>query len=183
MSPFRRHPFHHLVVVGVVALALSSMLGCATYGPPKLAPGASVADATTALGPPTGNYALPAGGKRLEFARGPFGKHTYMLDFDSQGRMLGWAQVLTEARFNAVRAGTPKDEVLLALGRPSEQSRIALQRQTVWSYRFEDHFCRWFQVGIDDAGRVTDTGYFPDPLCDPKDRGDLVFGRDHGRRG
>ncbi|KNZ30749.1 MAG: hypothetical protein AD742_20675 [Methylibium sp. NZG] len=155
-------------------LALCVLSACATYGPPKLAPGASVADATRALGAPTGEYALPAGAKRLEFARGPFGKHTYMLDFDAQQRLLGWTQVLTEARFNAVRAGTPKGDVLLALGRPSETSRIALQRQTVWSYRFEDHFCRWFQVGIDEAGRVTDTGYFPDPMCEPKDPGDLV---------
>ncbi len=168
MSLFRHHPGHHPVVVGAVALVLSSMLGCATYGPPKLAPGASVADATTALGQPTGDYALPAGAKRLEFARGPFGKHTYMLDFDSQGRLTGWAQVLTEARFNAVRAGQPKDEVLLALGHPSEQSRLGLQHQTVWSYRYETHFCQWFQIGIDAAGRVADSGYAPDPVCDDK---------------
>ena len=162
------------VTLVAAAVALCATVGCATYGPPRLAAGASVADATRALGPPTGEYPLPAGAKRLEFARGPFGKHTYMLDFDAQGRMLGWAQVLTEARFNAVRAGTSQAEVLLALGRPSERSRIALQRQTVWSYRFEDHFCRWFQVGIDEAGRVTDTGYYPDPLCERKDPTDLI---------
>lgn len=168
MSLFRHHP----AVVGAVALALSSMLGCATYGPPKLAPGASVADANAALGQPTGNYALPAGAKRLEFARGPFGKHTYMLDFDAQGRLTSWAQVLTEARFNAVLAGSPESDVLLALGRPSERSRLALQRRTLLSYRYESFFCQWFQVGIDDTGRVVDTGYGPDPLCEVKDNAD-----------
>jgi hypothetical protein len=150
------------------AFALVSMLGCATYGPPALAPGASVADATRALGPSTGDYALPSGGKRLEFARGPFGKHTYMVDFDAQGRMTGWAQVLTEARFNAVLAGVPQSDVLLALGRPSERARLGLQKRTLWSYRYETVFCQWFQVGIDDAGRVVDTGYGPDPLCEDK---------------
>jgi hypothetical protein len=156
------------------ACALSAVLGlaCTTYGPPSLSAGASVADATRALGTPTGEYALPWGAKRLEFARGPLGKHTYMLDFDAQGRMLNWAQVLTEARFNAVLKGTPKDEVLLALGRPSEQSMLSWQRQTVWSYRFETLFCRWFQVGIDEAGRVADTGYYPDPMCEAKDKAD-----------
>lgn len=168
MSLFRRQP----LAAGTVVLALSAMLGCATYGPPQLAPGASVADATTALGRPTGDYALPAGGKRLEFARGPFGKHTYMLDFDAQGRLTGWNQVLTEARFNAVRAGSPESEVLLALGRPSERSRLALQRRTLLSYRYEGPFCQWFQVGIDEAGRVVDTGYGPDPLCEVKDNAD-----------
>jgi hypothetical protein len=157
-------------LVGIaMGMVLAAGLGCATYGPPNLPVGASVDDATRALGKPTGDYALPAGAKRLEFARGPFGKHTYMLDFDAQGKMLGWAQVLTEARFNAVRAGTPKDDLLLALGHPSEQSKLALQRHTVWSYRYETLFCQWFQVGIDEAGRVTDTGYFPDPLCEAKD--------------
>ncbi len=157
------------IASGVAALAFVSMFGCATYGPPKLGPGASVADATRALGQPTGDYALPAGARRLEFARGPFGKHTYMMDFDAQGRMLGWVQVLTEARFNAVRAGSPKDEVLMALGRPSERSRLGLQRQTVWSYRYETLFCQWFQIGIDEAGRVVDTAYAPDPMCEAKD--------------
>jgi hypothetical protein len=157
-------------LAGAGAVAL--LLGCATYGPPSLQPGASVEDANRALGKPTGEYALPAGGKRLEFARGPFGKHTYMLDFDAQGRMQRWEQVLTEARFNAVLAGMPNDEVLLALGHPSEQSTLSWQRQTVWSYRFETLFCRWFQIGIDVNGRVADTGYAPDPLCEAKDSPD-----------
>ena len=160
--------------LGLAACAVAAFAGCATYGPPSLSAGASVADATRALGAATGEYTLPAGGKRLEFARGPLGKHTYMLDFDAQGRLLRWDQVLTEARFNAVRAGTPKDEVLLALGRPSEQSRLGWQRQAVWSYRFETLFCRWFQVGIDESGRVADTGYSPDPLCEAKERVDRL---------
>jgi hypothetical protein len=163
---------HKTLAFGAAALAMAAMLGCATYGPPKLAPGASVADATAALGKPTGDYALPAGAKRLEFARGPFGKHTYMLDFDAQGRLTRWEQVLTEARFNAVLAGAPQSDVLLALGRPSERSQLGLQRRTLWSYRYEGPFCQWFQVGIDEAGRVVDTGYGPDPLCEAKDNAD-----------
>ena len=168
--------FHCTQPIALAGLALlaSLTLGCATYGPPSLPAGASVADATRALGAPTGQYPLSDGARRLEFARGPFGKHTYMLDFDAQGRLSGWAQVLTETRFNTIVAGMPKDQVLLAIGRPSEQSRLGWQRQTVWSYRFEDHFCRWFQVGIDEAGRVVDTGYAPDPVCEPKDPTDLI---------
>ncbi len=158
--------------VGALVLTACLGLGCTTYGPPSLTAGASVTDATRALGAATGEYALPGGATRLEFARGPYGKHTYMLDFDAQGRLLNWAQVLTEARFNAVLKGRPKEEVLLALGRPSEQSRLSWQRQTVWSYRFETVFCRWFQVGIDETGRVADTGYAPDPMCESKDNAD-----------
>jgi hypothetical protein len=37
---------------------------------------------------PTGEYPLPGGGTRLEFARGAHGKQTYMLDFDAAGSLV-----------------------------------------------------------------------------------------------
>ena len=149
------------------------LAGCTAYGPSRLAPGTLLADASRAMGPSTGDYVLPDGGRRLEFARGPMGRHTYMLDFDAQGRMTGWQQVLTEMRFNAVRVGTPSEDLLKTIGHPSERSVVGLQWQTVWSYRYESLFCQWFQVGLDAQGRVTDTGYHPDPLCDELNRSDL----------
>ena len=151
-----------------IALALSGLLaaGCASFRPPSLVPGTSASEARHALGPPTGEYALPAAGTRLEYARGPYGKHTWMLDFDAQGSLTQTTQVLTEARFNQVLVGMSQDQLLMSLGHPSERSLLALQRQTVWSYRYEGPFCQWFQVGIDERGRVADTGYYPDPLCD-----------------
>ena len=56
---------------------------------------------------PTGSYTLSSAAKRLEFARGPYGKHTYMLDFDSSDRLVTWQQVLDESHFNGVRSGCP----------------------------------------------------------------------------
>jgi hypothetical protein len=148
------------------------LMGCATsYGPQAIAPGASLGEVTAALGPPTGRHAQSAG-ERIEYARGPFGKHTYMLDFDPQGRLLRWQQVLTEARFEEIRAGMNRDEVLMALGRPAETRPLALQQRTLWSYRYDGPFCTWFQVGIDRQGRVVDTGYGPDPLCEDFNFGD-----------
>ena len=148
------------------ALALALLAGCAgRYGPQSLQAGATQADIATALGPPTGRYAV-TGGERLEYARGPYGTHTFMLDLDAQGRLTGWQQVLTEAHFNGIRNGMTRDEVLMTLGHPSDARRIALQRRTLWSYRYETPFCQWFQVGLDPSGRVVDTGYGPDPRCD-----------------
>jgi outer membrane protein assembly factor BamE (lipoprotein component of BamABCDE complex) len=152
--------------LGVVIVVLAALGGCATrYSPQSLSPGATLPEITGALGPPTGRYSRD-GGERLEYARGPYGKHTYMLDLDPQGRLVRWAQVLTEPQFNAIRAGMTSDEVRQALGRPSEMQRIAHQRRTVWSYRYDTPFCKWFQVGVDRQDRVVDTGYGPDPLCD-----------------
>jgi hypothetical protein len=150
----------------VSALALAALAGCAgTYGPQALPTGASLSDVTTALGPPTGRYPRP-GGERVEYARGPYGKHTYMLDFDAQGRLTGWEQVLTEEKFDALRAGATRDEVLFTLGHPSDRRALALQNRALWSYRYDGPFCKWFQVGLDTTGKVVDTGYGPDPLCE-----------------
>jgi hypothetical protein len=148
------------------ALASATLLGCAShYGASALKTGATVSEVTAALGTPTGRYSKD-GGERIEYAKGPYGKHTYMLDFDSQGRLVKWEQVLTENRFDAVQRGVTRDDVLYAIGHPSEQKALPVQGRTLWSYRYDAPFCKWFQVGLDAGGKVVDTGYGPDPLCD-----------------
>ena len=155
---------------GLLALPALLLSGCASYGPQRLPAGASVAEVAAAMGPPTGRYARP-GGERIEYARGPFGKHTYMLDFDTQGRMITWQQVLTEPTFDALRVGSSRDQVLQTIGHPSEATRVALRDGALWSYRYEGPFCKWFQVSLDPAGQVVETGYGPDPMCNDNDPG------------
>jgi hypothetical protein len=148
------------------AIALFALGGCAsTYSPQSLRTGASVDEVTRTLGPPTARYAH-AGGERVEYARGPYGRHTYMLDFDAQGRLAGWKQVLAEPVFDEIRVGMTRDELLAAIGHPSDTRQLGLQKRTLWSYRYETPFCKWFQVGIDRQDKVVDTGYGPDPMCD-----------------
>ncbi len=148
--------------VGVLLLA-----GCAGYAPGPLASGATEAEVVARMGAPTGDHVGPDGQRRLEFARGPYGRHTYMVDLDGQGRMRSWEQVLTETRFNAVPVGASRAEVLYGLGRPSEVISIPRRNELVWSYRYESPFCQWFQVSLDrTSGQVTSTGYGVDPLCD-----------------
>jgi hypothetical protein len=145
---------------------IAALAGCASYGPQSLRTGASVADVTAAMGSPTGRYARPGGGERFEYARGPYGKHTYMLDFDTQGRLTEWQQVLTEPRFDDIRVGMTRDDILMTLGHPADSRPLSFQHRTLWSYRYEGPFCKWFQVGLDRGDRVVDTGYGPDPLCE-----------------
>jgi hypothetical protein len=151
-----------------VPVLLACLLSaCSSYGPQSLSPGTTIDATTRAMGAATAEAALPDGGRRLEYARGPFGKHTYMLDFDAQGQLLRWEQVLTETRFNTIRAGMDSAEVLAQIGHASEQYVVGWSvKQTVWAYRYETPFCQWFQVGIDPQGKVVDTAYGPDPLCD-----------------
>ncbi|MEW6703248.1 MAG: hypothetical protein AB1430_00160 [Pseudomonadota bacterium] len=157
----------------LVAALLVATLGsaCSGYMPRELRSGQTEADAVRELGPPTGRHALPGGMQRLEFARGPYGKHTYMVDLDAQGRVIGWQQVLTEDHFNQVRAGETREALLRRLGRPSEVRAGDWQGGQVWSYRYETlmGLCQWFQVSLDDHGVVTSTGYGIDPRCDHND--------------
>ena len=175
-------------VAGAVLLASSAawLVGCVAYSPRNLPAGASVADVIAAMGAPTGEWSAAVGGdtdtdtgtgapraaaaaRHLEFAHGPYGKHTYLVDFDAQGRMLTWHQALTDANFYAVKVGESQDAVRRRLGRPSTTFTIPRQQIAVWNYRYETPFCQWFQVSISTApvtlGRVTEVGFGPDPIC------------------
>ena len=120
------------------------------------------------MGPPMARYATPAGGERLEFWRGPYGRHTFMVEFDAQDRMLGWEQVLIEVNFYALRYGMTKDEVLYRIGHPSETQFLTWQQQQLWSYRYVSPFCVWFQVNLDTQDRVVGLGNNNDPICTVK---------------
>lgn len=154
----------------LAALAALQLVACAGYGPDGLLPGATPADAQRLMGAPTGEYRLPDGSRRIEYARGPAGKHTFMLDFNAQGRLVSSDQVLTERHFAQIEAGQTRDDVLRQLGRPSHVQWIGYQRRHLWSYRYDAVFCQWFQVGLDTQGRVVDAGYGPDPACEVNDR-------------
>ena len=154
----------------LVSSASTALLAaCAGYSPGNIPNGASEADLRARMGEPTGRYALPNGGAQIEYARGPMGKHTYMVNVDAAGRVRGWEQVLTEPRFEAIAIAEPRDEVRQQLGRPS-QTRVGWRGVgEVWSYRYESYFCRWFQVWLVD-GRVREAAYATDPECDDRRR-------------
>ena len=145
--------------------------GCAaSYGPAALRPGDSVDAAVRQLGEPTGRYARADGGSRLEFARGPLGRHTYMLDFDGQQMLVKWQQVLDDAHFAAIQPGMSAQELLSELGHPSQTWDVRYHGQTVWSYRYANNDCLWFSVGVSPAGRVEDTGFGNDPRCQRREK-------------
>ena len=156
----------------VLTGALSTLsAGCVNMSSPaRLAPGASAEAIRAQLGEPTGRYPLAGAAQRLEYARGPYGRETWMLDVDAQGRLVKATQVLVEANFATITAGMTRDEVLRTIGRPGNVGHVGWQKQTVWNYRYASPFCQWFQVGLGQDGIVQDTGYGPDPVCDDVDK-------------
>jgi hypothetical protein len=147
------------------SLVLAGLFGCAAYGPGDLRVGASEAELTQAMGPPTGRYVMPDGSTRLEFARGPAGRHTWMVDLDAAGRVARWDQVLNELNFMTILPGQTRDEVLRNIGRPGERVGMRGDGQ-IWSWRYPTNDCLWYQISLNAQGIVTSAGIGPDPRCD-----------------
>jgi hypothetical protein len=143
-------------LVSTICLVAAIVLaGCAS-SPEGLKPGASAEDIRAQMGTPAATYALPGGGKRLEF-RGS-GPRTFMLDVDASGRLVQWVQVLNETNFRNIVPGMSAEQVLMTLGRPDDQSRIGRQGTEVWSYHFQNTQCLWFQVPFGPDGRTSGPG-------------------------
>ncbi|MEO8057963.1 MAG: hypothetical protein ABI671_06530 [Burkholderiales bacterium] len=153
------------VARGMLVLA-AALAGCAALAPASAPLGTPIAEVRRGSFGPTGEYPLPGGGTRLEFAQGSFGKQTWMMDFDAQGKLVSKEQVLTEANFARIVPGMPGSEVLMRLGRPAHVFSVPRQKIQVWNYRFFGGDCVWFQVSVSNAGPVTEAGIGMDPACD-----------------
>jgi hypothetical protein len=152
----------------VLAAALLALGGCAGPGITPLKSGLTEPEVRSLWGAPTGRYALPAG-TRLEYATGPAGVETWMVDLDPSGRATTWQQVLTPRHLESVQGRLPgmtQDELLRTLGRASEVRSGGRQGGQVWSWRHDSPFCLWFQASLGDDGRVRDAAFAPDPQCD-----------------
>ncbi len=151
------------------ALMVGGIGGCAGYSPIGLQPGQSEAQVVQQMGTPTGRYTLPEGGTRLEFARGPAGRETYMVDFDAAGRMVDWEQVMDLSYLTRVTPGLSTEDVLLRVGHPVSTQKFPRQQLVVWNYRYPTNDCLWFQISIGDDGKVISGGQGTDPRCDAGD--------------
>jgi hypothetical protein len=165
--------FHHrslggaASVLGLALAGLAGLAGCAGYGPPPGVVGQPLATVEQAMGPATGRYTLPDGRERIEFARGPFGRHTWMLDLDAQGRVARSEQVLSEATFATIRDGDSMASVLQRIGRPGDKRSGGWQRGEVWNWRYDTNDCLWFELSVVD-GVVRSPAIVLDPRCDTR---------------
>ncbi len=143
----------------------SSSLGSAVSLAPKLQVGMAEAEVLQRMGSPTSRYNLPDGQSRLEFAKGPYGVVTYMVDLDASGRLTVWNQVLDSIYFAKVKKGMDRDAVLLLVGRPGTRQTEAQGREA-WYWRFAGYECPRYAITFDSRGRVLGPPeVLPDPAC------------------
>jgi len=145
-------------------MCLSLLSACSGYAPPANVTGLTQDQLVAQMGAPD-KVRQTATGTRLEFPRGPMGHHTWFVDVAPDGQVLKSEQVLTEANFDRITPGLSQDEVSQTLGRPSHIQGLARSRGEVWSYRYENQFCQWFQVEISKEQLVRSTGYGQPPEC------------------
>ena len=149
----------------LAALCGLAVAGCASYGPGDLGPGRTEGEVRARMGEPTERAALPGGGVRLDYGRGPYGHHTWRVVVDASGRVVSVSQLLTERNFDGVTPGDTVEAVRDRIGPPSERRTGWRGVGEVWSWRLDSPMCRWFQVWFV-VGRVRETSYDADPMCD-----------------
>ena len=145
----------------ILCLLLSA---CSGYAPPDAVIGMSRDELIARTGQPEMERHLDEG-VRLEFPRGPYGRQTWFIYFDSSGRVSRAEQVLTEQNFGRINPGMAQDEVRLLLGRPGEVQMLGRARGIVWNYRYENNSCLWFQVELSLEQQVRSAGYGEPPEC------------------
>lgn len=155
-----------------IYLLLVTLQACTTYSPSSEMIGMSISDVVDAMGKPDRAIQI-ADGTRLEFPRGPKGKHTYFVNFDDHGKFISWKQVLTEERFKLIQPGMPEEEVMNLIGSGKERFGLARNRGYVWSYRYQTPLCQWFQIEFTAEKTVRSIGYGLPPECRPRIIGGL----------
>jgi hypothetical protein len=169
LSPMR--PALCRTTLPALLAALLPLLLLAACAAPPPAPGATADAVKRDWGAPTGTHPLPEGGTRLEYATGPYGRTTWMIDLDATGRVQRARQVLSPASLFALPVGTLNRSALRReLGPPGEVRGVHGGGET-WYWRFETNDCLWLAASISPQGLFTGGAVMPDPACDAKSDG------------
>lgn len=161
--PQLREPAFHGRYLLLGAL-IAWLAACAT--PASFAPGATEAQLQAKLGAADRVYALPDGGRRLEYARGAFEQFVWMVDMDASGRVVAINQVRTFENFGRLRPGVDDQEsVLRELGKPWKVEHYTLSGLTGWLYPYREAgvFDSVMTVMFDGAGVFRRAENGPDP--------------------
>jgi len=148
-----------------IIATIAALSGCATYAPSAAMVGLSRQQVIERLGPPEPAPENLAIASRLDFPRGPYGKHTYSAEFDDEGRAVRFRQLLREENFAKIKPGMEQREVIELIGIAKDTFGLARNRGYVWNYRYITPFCQWFQIEFTMEHVVRSAGYGKPPEC------------------
>lgn len=139
-------------------LSIFLLASCAGYAPHEQLAGQDRTALIAALGQPE-RETMTANGKKLHFVRGPGGWDTYFVYLDNADRVVRWEQVLTEERFDTIRAGMTQEQVIDEIGVSRITNGLGRNRGYVWHYRYKTTQCRSFVIEFTPEGVVRSAGY------------------------
>ena len=157
-------------LIGCLSLTLAA---CAALFAP-IVPGTSAeADVIAKFGAPDATRALANGGKVLEYPREPEGMQNWRVTLAPEGTVLSVEQLVDEPTFAKIQPGMTRDQVLMELGRPTEQKSYALLNEDVASWRYMEFGNRvmFFNAHFDPSGRLKYASRSPDPAANNRSSG------------
>lgn len=142
------------------------IVGCAPYGPTTLKVGSTEREVLRVMGEPNQIYQI-AQGKRLEYARGPWGQETFMVDLDLKNEVRQIEQVLTKEKFQTIKIGqTTQTEVARTFGHPAEIGKV-FNGDITWTYRYREVvWNQMYHIYFNAQGIVTRAHSGPDEWLD-----------------
>ena len=150
-------------------LCLPMLNACSSYSPDDVPFGMSRNELVAHLGQPDRERQMDAG-SRLEYKRGAISTQTWFIYVDATGKVIRTDQVLTPLNFSRVDVGMTQEAVLLLLGKPSDVRTIGQEGGALWSYRYQNSSCNWFQVELSAQQQVRSAGYRTLPECNSSNR-------------
>jgi hypothetical protein len=151
---------------GLALLATVLLLGCAIPHPGQLTKGMTESEVVARMGAPTARYDLGDREARLEFAQGPAGRETWMVDLDASGRTTRTMQVLDPWYFAQITDAMDRDALLRILGRPGWVRGARLQ-QELWFWRYPNNDCLVAVATLNAQHKVFGgVSMMPDPDCE-----------------
>lgn len=150
----------------IMAMAGALLIcGCTAYAPNQNYVGLARDETIRALGMPNPMPVELQTAQRLDFPRGPFGKHTYSVYFDERGKATGFRQLLTEENFEKIVPAMDAAQVIELVGVSKDTFELGRDRGYVWNYRYDTPLCRWFQIEFSLENKVRSAGFSKPPEC------------------
>jgi hypothetical protein len=143
--------------LGLTILALLG--GCASYSGGGLKPGvATETEVRAVMGEPAAMWETPVG-SAWAYPRGPLGVETFLVRFDTDGKLALIEQVLDEEHFAQIKADMTQDDVLHVIGPPFQIMTFPNMNEVTWDYRFRDlwGYSSILSAIFDESGRVKRT--------------------------
>jgi len=149
----------------IFLLGVISLGACVNFAPHVGLQGQDRQAVLASLGPPS-QERRAADGVRLVYTRSPYGKSTFFVNLDSQGRVAGWEDVLTPANFEKITVGMGTDDVENLIGPSKMMLTVNSRGHKAWLYPFHNSTCQIFMVEVSPQNQVVSTGHGPAPECE-----------------